>query len=168
MNESTAYQYLSRLNDFKEFIENKYNLGIDTLLIKIKDGNQDTYDLLNDYAAYLKNCNINALTLKQRIVTVKNFLEYHDVDIRKFKVKVKLPKIIRKKKEAISNQDVTNILNICNNLRLRTYVMLLASSGMRATEALSIRLQDLDFDSDHARVFLRENIQKLKQIESSF
>jgi len=168
MNESTAYQYLSRLNVFKEFIENKYNLGIDTLLIKIKDGNQDTYDLLNDYAAYLKNCNINALTLKQRIVTVKNFLEYHDVDIRKFKVKVKLPKIIRKKKEAISKQDVTNILNICNNLRLRTYVMLLASSGMRATEALSIRLQDLDFDSDHARVFLRENIQKLKQIESSF
>ena len=141
MNESTAYQYLSRLNDFKEFITKEYQLGIDNLLIKIKNGSQDAYDLLNGYAAYLMNDNITALTLKQRIVTVKNFLEYHDVDIspRKFKIKVKLPRVVRKKKEALSKEDVTDILNICDNLRLRIYVMLLASTGMRAVDALSIR-----------------------------
>src|SRR4051794_22656191 len=83
MSVSTAYQYSSRLNDFKEFMANEYDNhpGIDDLLKKIKDGDEDVYDLLNDYAAYLKNCNIAAVTLKQRIVTVKNFLEYHDVDI---------------------------------------------------------------------------------------
>jgi integrase len=164
MNESTAYQYLSRLNDFKKFIINEYQLGVDNLLFKIKDGSQDTYDLLNDYAAYLRNGNITAPTLKQRIVTVKNFLEYYDVDIspRKFKIKVKLPKIIRKKKEAISKEDVIDILNICDNLRLRIYVMLLASTGMRAVEALSIRVKDLDFDSNPARVFVRGEYTKTK------
>ena len=91
MSESTAYQYFSRLNDFKEFIANEYDnrLSIDNLLVKIKNGDQDTYTLLNGYAAYLRDGHINALTLKQRIVTVKNFLEYHDVDIspRKFKIR---------------------------------------------------------------------------------
>jgi hypothetical protein len=91
MSESTAYQYFTRLNDFKEFIANEYDnhLSIDSLLVKIKDGDQDTYTLLNGYATYLKNSDIAALTLKQRIVTVKNFLEYHDVDIspRKFKIR---------------------------------------------------------------------------------
>jgi hypothetical protein len=113
MSEPTAYQYFTRLNDFKEFIANEYDnhLSIDNLLVKIKNGDQGTYNLLNDYAAYLKNSDISVLTLKQRIVTVKNFLEYHDVDIspRKFKIKVKLPKVVRKKKEAISKEDVIDI-----------------------------------------------------------
>ncbi|MGA9152217.1 MAG: hypothetical protein WBZ36_16705, partial [Candidatus Nitrosopolaris sp.] len=78
MNKSTAYQYFSRLNDFKDFIKSQYDnrLSIDNLLLEIKNGNQDPYDLLNGYAAYLRNSNISTLTLKQRIVTIKNFLEY--------------------------------------------------------------------------------------------
>ena len=60
-------------------------------------------------------------------MTAKNFLEYHDVDIsqRKFKIKVKLPKVIRRKKEALSKEDIINILNIRSDIRLKTYVMLL-------------------------------------------
>jgi integrase len=166
MSESTAYQYFTRLNDFKEFIANEYNnhLSVDNLLVKIKHGDQDTYNLLNDYAAYLKNSDISVLTLKQRIVTVKNFLEYNDVDIspRKFKIKVKLPKVVRKKKEATSKEDIIDILNICDNIRLRTYVMLLAATGMRAVEALSIRIQDLEFDSSPAKVFVRGEYTKTK------
>jgi hypothetical protein len=96
MSTSTARQYSARLNDFKDFVIKYNNQGIDDLLAKIKMGDQDPYNLLNSYAAYLKNCNISALTLKQRIVTIKNFLEYSDIDIipRRFKLKVKLPKII--------------------------------------------------------------------------
>jgi integrase len=112
----------------------------------------------------LRNCNITTTTLKQRVVTVKNFLEYCDVDIspRKFKLKVKLPKAIMKKKEALSKEDVIDILNICDNIRLRTYVMLLTATGMRATEALSIRIKDLDFDSNPAKIFVRGEYTKTK------
>ena len=91
------------------------------------------------------NNNIHTTTLKQRVVTAKNFLEYHDIDIspRKFKIKVKLPKDIKRTKEAIDKNDIVNILNSCSNIKLKTYVMLLASTGLRATEALSIRINDL-------------------------
>lgn len=166
MSKSTAYQYLRRLNNFNEFIVNQYGnrLSIDDLIAKVKDGSHDVYDLLNNYAAYMRNGDISALTLKQRVVTVKNFLEYCDVDIspRKFKIKVKLPKAIRKKKDAISKEDVIDILNICDNLRLRTYVLLLSSTGMRASEALSIRIRDLDFVSNPTKVFLRGEYTKTK------
>jgi len=96
MSKSTSREYFARLNYFNEFIANEYHnrLDIDDLLVKIKNGNQDPYDVLNGYAAYLKNCNVSTLTLKQRIVTIKNFFEYCDIDIspRRFKFKVKLPR----------------------------------------------------------------------------
>ncbi|MGB6531133.1 MAG: tyrosine-type recombinase/integrase [Candidatus Nitrosopolaris sp.] len=165
MSESTARQYFARLKVFQDFLANEYGtLDVDNLVLKIKQGKQNLYDLFNSYAAYLNNCNISALTLKQRIVTVKNFFEYYDIDIspRRFKLKVKLPKIIRKKKEALSKEDVIHILNVCDNIRLRTYVILLAATGMRAVEALSIRIKDIKFDTNPARVFVRGEFTKTK------
>jgi len=54
MNDSTAYQYLSRLKDFQGFIENKYGFSVDELVPEIKQGQRDVYDILNSYAAHLK------------------------------------------------------------------------------------------------------------------
>jgi integrase len=95
---------------------------------------------------------------------MKNFLEYHDVDLspRKFKLKVRLPKVIRKSKEALSKEDIIDILNECSDIRLKTYVMLLAGSGMRATEALSIRIKDLDLTCVPAKVSVRGEYTKTK------
>ena len=165
MNKSTARHYLSRLNNFNRFIANDYgsSLTIDTLLPDIKQGKQDPYNVLNSYAAYL-NRNVSALTIKQRIVTVKNFFEYWDIDItpRRFKLKVKLPKVVKKKKVALSKEDIIEILNVCDGIRLRTYVILLAATGMRAVEALSIRIKDIDFDSNPATIFVRGEFTKTK------
>ena len=172
MNKSTACHYFSRLQNFKGFIADAYGglLSVDSLVLQIKQGKQDPYNLLNCYAAYLKNCNICALTLKQRVVTVKNFFENCDIEIspRRFKLKVKLPKIIRKMKEALSKDDIIQILNICDNIRLRTYVILLAATGMRAVEALSIRIKDIDFDSNPAKLIMRGEFTKTKTDRTIF
>ena len=50
MNDSTAYQYLSRLKDFQDFIKNKYVFSVDGLVPKIKKGQLDICDILNSYA----------------------------------------------------------------------------------------------------------------------
>jgi integrase len=148
MNKNTAKEYASRLNSFKKFVLDHYGrrITMDDLNVKIREGSENPYNILNNYAAYLlRSNNVCNSTLKQCVITVKNFLEYHDVDIspRKFKMKVKLPKVIRKNKEALSKDDIINILNTCSDIRLKTYVMLLAATGMRAVEALSIRIKDL-------------------------
>jgi integrase len=165
MNKSTASEYLVRLNYFKAFIKRKFGFSnIDIIIKKIKRGNLDAYDLLSEYSLHLQNCGISPLTLKQRIITVKNFFEYHDVDInpRKFKFKVKLPRPVRKNKEALSKEDIINILNACSDIRLKTYVMFLAVGGFRAVEALSIRIKDLDIQSSPVKVFVRGEYTKTK------
>lgn len=85
-----------------------------------------------------------------------------DISPRKFKLKVKLPKVVRKNKQALSKNDVINILNSCADIRLKTYVMLLAATGMRPTEGSSIRIKDIDTKSNPAKIFLRGEYTKTK------
>ena len=170
MSNSTAYEYLGRLNNFENFMLKQYDKNLNQAIKEIIEGKMDPYDVLSEYSAYLTNYssssskNISVLTIKQRVVTAKNFLEYYDVDIspRKFKLKIKLPKSIRREKEALSKEDIVNILNACSDIRLKTYVMLLASAGCRATEALSIRLSDCCLDITPARIFIRGEYTKTR------
>jgi integrase len=113
------------LKKFGLFVYAHYhNSSVDNIVIQIKKNTIDAYNLLGIYVLYLKQSNnsISPNSLKNHIITVKNFLEYSDIDIspRKFKLKVRLPKIIRKNKEALSKEDVVDILNACSDIRLKT------------------------------------------------
>jgi integrase len=165
MSKRTAHEYRLRLIGFQDFVIRSYKTTLDGIITRINEGSEDLYEILSYYVNYLQtNYNISTLTLKQRIVTVKNFFEYYDVDIspRKFKLKVKIPKVIRKSKEALSKEDIINILNACSEIRLKTYVMLLAGTGLRAVEALSIRIKDLNLQPRPAKIFVRGEYTKTK------
>jgi integrase len=165
MSKSTAKEYYMRLNSFQSFLLKDLKKSTDHIIEDIKLGSQDVYDILSGYSVYLQNnSDISAITLKQRIITAKNFLEYHDVDIspRKFKLKIKLPRVIRRNKDALNKEDIINILNACSDIRLKTYIMLLAAGGFRAVEALSIRICDIDFDASPAKVSIRGEYTKTK------
>ena len=146
MNTLTAVQYKSELNSFTKFVYDTYGCDVDTLIgmiikydMRQKKTNFDPYDVLSRYAAFLVGT-IAPVTIKQWVLTTKNFFEYYDIEIspRKFSLKVRLPKSVRKEKEPLNKEDIVTILNACSNVRLKTYVMLLAATGVRATEALSI------------------------------
>lgn len=167
MNQSTAIKYNERLKKFEAFVSERYNLDIDNVVKRITKCKIDAYSVLTNYILYLReksNNGISPITLKNSVITIKNFLEYSDIDIspRKFKLKVRLPKVIRKDKEALSKEDVVDILNACSDIRLKTYVMFLAAGGFRAVEALSVRIKDLDLESKPARVFIRGEYTKTK------
>jgi integrase len=173
MNESTALRYNERLTKFEAFLSKRYGLRIDDIVKRIRKGKIDAYNVLGNYILYLKennNNSISPITLKNYIITIKNFLEYSDIDIspRKFKLKVRLPKVVRKNKEALSKNDVIDILNACSDIRLKTYVMFLAAGGFRAVEALSVRIKDLDLESKPARVFVRGEYTKTKADRTVF
>ncbi|MGI9011915.1 MAG: tyrosine-type recombinase/integrase [Nitrososphaeraceae archaeon] len=168
MNKQTANEYYDRLVKFQRFVSYHYFNNFDKFIEELREGRKfNVYDVLRNYSIYLmqdSNNSIHTTTLKQRVVTAKNFLEYHDIDIspRKFKIKVKLPKDIKRNKEAIDKNDIVNILNSCSDIKLKTYVILLACTGLRATEALSIRVKDLDLGSFPAKVSVRGEYTKTK------
>jgi hypothetical protein len=113
MSKSTARAYHLRLQQFARFTLKEYKTSVDHLVHQIREGPQDPYDVLSNFISYLQNNNnISTLTLKQWIVTAKNFLEYHDIDIspRRFKLKVKLPKVVKKEKQALDKEDIIEII----------------------------------------------------------
>ena len=125
----------------------------------------NVYEVLAAYAIFLLGTGkISSLTLKQWVVTAKNLLEFYDIDIspKKFKLKVRLPRAIRRNKEALTRELLIEILNSIPDLRLKTYLLLLSATGMRATEALSIRISDLSLETDTPKVFVRGEYTKTK------
>jgi integrase len=164
-NKNTATQYFSRLTLFEKFVNKNYKINIDKLIQKLRSKEYDPYDILNDFCVFLQdNRNLSSISFRDKIITVKTFLEYNDIEItpRKFKLKVRFPKTIFRHKEAIDKEDIIKILNGCSDLRLKTYVMLLAATGCRATEGLSIRLKDLDLESNPAKLIIRGEFTKTK------
>jgi integrase len=167
--QKTASDYRKRLNYFRDFVLKNYNLSLDeliTTLISYSHGPKiDVYDLLSDYVTHIqKERNVSPLTLKLLVSTVRSYLETFDVEIspRKFRFKVRIPRVIRANKEALQKSDIQTILNACHSIKLKTYVLFLAAIGCRAAEALSIRLCDIDFSKNPATVLIRGEYTKTK------
>lgn len=75
MNKRSAYEYHNRLTTFQDFIRNDYKITLDNLIIDLKNGRQDPYDILSNYILYLQNrYNISSGTLKSRVITAKNIM----------------------------------------------------------------------------------------------
>ncbi len=163
MNAASAKVYGQRLKNFDDFCLKRYNVNTDRMIDEIKHNRRDPYKVLNQFIDHLQYSHtLSPLTLNQQIITTKNLFEYHDVNISnvKFKFKVKFPRTVRRHKQALSKDDVCNIINSCSQIRLKTYVILLAATGMRAVEALSVRIKD--FDSKSCKIILRGGFTKTR------
>ena len=129
-NRKTSYTYLRRLINFDVYFSKTYNFTIDDYLIN-KTFTIDVYTLLSGYIFYLTTNYVSPdgfklanITIKNTINTVRNFLEYYDIEVnpRKYRFKVRQPKVIRQFKEALTKDDITKILHMCESYKLRTFV----------------------------------------------
>jgi integrase len=116
-------------------------------------------------ARKLKPKKISPATLIQKVKVAKRLLEYYDIDISssKFKMKVKMPRSVQRQKSPLTKNAIREILNACQDIRLKTFLMWLASSGCRATESMALRLADFDFSQSPALVTIRGENTKTKQ-----
>ena len=168
---NTALEYQIRLNFFKDFVLKTYNISLDelikTLTLQSHGPKIDVYDMLSDYVTYIqteKKRKVSPMTIKLLMSTVRSYLETFDVEIspRKFRFKVRMPRVVRAEKEALLKSDIQTILNSCPHIKLKTYVLFLAATGCRAREALSIRLCDINFENDPPTAFLRGEYTKTR------
>jgi len=167
-NKRTGHEYLGRLRIFEEFIKSNYSFTIDELTIK-KTFVADIYDLLSAYVSYLINRgNLSNGSIKNRVINVKNFLEYYDIDVNpyKFKKRVKVPRVFNQYKEALPKEEIIRMLENCKNFKLKCFLLFLATTGARASEAASIRLRDIDFKN--SKVNFRAEFTKTKVSRYSF
>jgi integrase len=148
----TALTFWNSLVYLNDYTKARYGLDLQNIVLAIHENKVDVYSLVNSFITYLQKETVNGSELQPRtiilyVAAVKSFFVYADVDISsaKFRHRVSLPPLYKEDEQAIDSSDIKEILNHCDNKRLKAYLLVLASGGMRALEALAIRECDIDW-----------------------
>ena len=160
-----AYQY--GLIHFQRFLSYKYpDYNLETILRPLAENKINIYELLDAFISYLQtsNATLTPSSVKLYMASIRSYFAYNDIDVipSKFKRKVKMPKSYREDEEPLDASDIRKILLACNNRRLKTYLLVLASGGMRAVEGLAIRIKDIDFSINPAKIHIRKEYAKTR------
>jgi integrase len=168
MDWDTVKDYRNKLKPFLEFCKSIYGLPVDNVIREIKAGSRDRYEVLSDYKLYLlksaRGAQWSPNNLRAHVKKARNFLESNSIEFsdRQLKSRVKLPRAITRKKMALRKEMIMQLIKSAPDPYMRTFIMLLASTGLRPAEALSIRHRDLDLESDPGRVTIRPRFTKMR------
>ena len=167
---STKKIYGIGLSHFETFLHGKYQgkHTLTTIIQALIDKEIDVYSLLNQFIQHLFKLNgerkLSQSSINNYLASVRSYLQNYDIEIStwKFKHKVRIPKTPKAEEEPIDASDIRKILKATNNRRLKAYLLVLASSGLRATEAITLRIKDFDFDSMPTRIHVRPEFAKTR------
>ena len=166
----TRKNYQTGLVHLQRFLYNRFNgeHNVDSVIDLILHNQMNVYELLDNFVSYegsKKNQEKNKpQSIKTHLVGIKSYFAYYDIDIipSKFKRKVKMPKNLTEKEEPIDAADIRKILLSCNNRRLKTYLLILASGGLRAVEGCAIRIRDINFKVKPTMIHIRAEYVKTR------
>lgn len=140
------------------------------ILEDIKAKKADPYKMLDDFVSYLSTIKAAPHTVKNYVSGAKKWLAFNDVELdnERFKNKVEMPRQYSITKDRIpTNQELRDIV-YSTDARGKALIMVLASSGMRIDEVLSLRVRDVDFDKKPVTIDLRAEITKDRQARKCF
>ena len=143
-------------NGFRVFLKEKYNCNEIQFAHRIKNKEIDVYKALGEYVIFLDKNGIKPKTIKLWFSTVKSYLTHLQVEVfsERCKQLIKLPKIVRVKKEALTKEILVKLLRNLD-AKLSTAVLVAISSGMRVGEIGSLILDDIDFNHDPVKISIR-------------
>ena len=130
---STYNTYTSYFSQFLEYFSGK---DIENL----------PYDDINDYLLELiRDKKISASQQNQRINAIKFYYE-KVLGHERTRYEIKRPKKERKLPTVLSKNEVNRILNITSNLKHRTILTAVYSGGLRRSELINLKVEDIDSD----------------------
>ncbi len=157
--------YLNSITHFHNFLTVKYpEYTTETILEPLQKSEISVYEILDNFISFLINRKLSIRSVRLYLTGLKSYFAYYDIDVipSKFKRKIKMPKIYHEDEEPLDVSDIRKLLLSCNNRRLKGYLLVLASGGLRAVEALAIRLRDIDFSISPAKIHIRKEYVKTK------
>ncbi len=102
------------------------------------------------FLATAREKNVSNATLALMHASIKYFLENH-LQV-KIMDEVKIPKKAKKLPSVLTVEEIKSLIKNTKPGRNRLLVMFLYSTGVRVSEAVKIKLQDIDFNAGMARV----------------
>lgn len=158
---NTGITYKTQMQSFAQFVYRRYNkTPVDNFLEQIKAGKYDPYDILTEYAGFLRNerppneSKLTANVIRFRVKTARKFFRFNKILVttEDFNELVPLPRKEQPPKKGIDKTNVARYLNACKNIQLKTALHVLASNGPRPIELCAVRECDVDLNSDPATI----------------
>jgi integrase len=161
---NTSNGYKTPITYFHEFLLSNYNQSADSIIQLLVNNEIDVYSLLDEFIGFVQTKRVNSSSINQYLTGIRSYLSYYDVDIvpAKFKKRVRIPKIYHEEEEPIDAKDIRQMLLNCHNRRLKAFILVLASSGLRASEACALRLCDVDFTVLPTKIHVRKEYAKTR------
>jgi integrase len=96
----------------------------------------------------LSKSGVGATTIRQTYRLLHQILQSALIDellARNPAVGIKLPKVVAKKKQGLTREQLLNLANECGDQK--TLIILMGTCGLRVNEALALRVQNIDLDA---------------------
>ena len=162
--ESSAATYRGKLWKFAFFVHKQHDkIPFDDFIKQVQKGKYDPYDVLADFAAYLKEQKTKPNEIRAKVKRVYKFLRYCKIeaDLEDFHDRVPLPRQEFPDFEGTEKQQIVELLENCAGAqRLKTGIMLYGAMGCRAIEGCAVRLCDVDFDKE--QITFRKEYTKMR------
>lgn len=156
-------------NGFRKFLQEKYNCNEIQLTTRIQNQELDVYNILNEYAIFLDKKGVKPKTIRLWFTVVKGYLTHLQVEVfsEKCKQRVKLPKVRRVKKEALTKEILVKLLRNLD-AKLETAVLVAISSGMRVGEISGLTLADIEFNHEPVKINVRAETSKSREDRETY
>jgi len=146
---------------FRLFLQEKYNCDEVQLAYRVENEELDIYKVLSEYVIFLDKKGIKAKTIRLWLTIVKGYFTFMGTEVfsEKCRQRVKLPKVQRLKKEALTKELLIKLLR---NLpaKLQAAALLALSSGLRVGEVTGLTLADIEFNSEPVKINVRAETSK--------
>lgn len=145
--ETTVSSYIEDIYKYLEYMENN----------KIKTALNIKYQDITKYLKYLDNNNYETSSIIRKIVSIKLFHKYLSLEykIKDISSKIINPKLKRKLPNILTIEEVDNLLDIKLNTsfdyRNKAMLELMYSSGLRVSELVDLKLNNIDLDNGYVR-----------------
>ncbi|KXA95693.1 hypothetical protein AKJ65_01005 [candidate division MSBL1 archaeon SCGC-AAA259E19] len=162
-NESTVKNYEIAIRHFEEFIDDNLDDYLQKLRNDEADGWKRFWEDLKDYWKSLSY--LAPITQNNKVSAVKLFFEEHSIKIpesewSKFRRRKMKPSRPITDDKAGSREEWRKIINNTVNPAGKALFLVLLSTGARIGEMLQVKTDDLDLDSEPARIHLRAEYTK--------
>lgn len=155
------FSYLHNTKKTSENTEQSYRRDLVKLYRYLTDRGLSGYldateEILTDYVHYLRDNNFAPTTISRNVAAIKNLYHYmYQRGWMKEEVaeRLKPPKIEKKKPEIMSLEEVEILLeqpngNTPKEIRDKAMLELMYSTGMRVSELVNLKVQDIDMQAD--------------------
>jgi len=151
---------------FVNFIQIQYKQDFEQYLGTLKQSDSDPIGVLDEYYTFLASGKkpLASNSIRNYLVIAKDFLNYLGcrIYIEDIKQRFRLPKNRHVYEEGLTKETINRILRFANP-KLATSILMLCSSGMRISELLQLRLQDIDFEKNPTTILIRAETAKSRE-----